>query len=420
MTKLLLKGGRVIDPSQGIDGIRDVLIIESNIVAIEPELIHLEAKQIDCTGLWVIPGLIDVHCHLREPGGEHKETIATGTRAAARGGFTTVVAMANVTPAPDSLHAYNKIQKIIAETAVVKVIQAASVTKDLRGRDLCDMTALAAAGVKVFTDDGHFIERTAVFYQALLMSEKLDVILALHEEDTTLKSYDLMAYDPLNEAVAIARDLEVMRAAGGRVHFQHISTVRSVELIRQAKRENLKVTAEVCPHHLTLTHDSIAIHGTYAKMSPPLRKEEDVTALLQALDDGTIDMIATDHAPHGFDDKLPPFDSAANGILGFETALPILLTRLVHEQGREPSWLVDRMSSIPAKIFGLPGGTLQPGSAADICIVDPNKEWVIDKEEFASKSRNTPYHGTRVKGATALTIVAGHIIFDGRGEQERK
>ena len=416
LTSLLLKNGRVIDPAAGIDEIRDIFVVDGRIAAGGAEGVQPETAVIDCSGLWVVPGLIDVHCHLREPGGEHKETIATGTQAAARGGFTTVVAMANVNPAPDSVHEYHKIRKLIGDKAVVNVIQAASVTKDLRGRDLCDMTALTGAGVTVFTDDGHFIDRAAVLYQALQLSEKLNVTLALHEEDSTLRLYDPMAYHPLNETVAIARDLEVMRVAGGNVHFQHISTARSVELIRQAKREKLNVTAEVCPHHLTLTKKIIEKFGTHAKMAPPLRTEEDVAELLKGLDDGTIDLIATDHAPHAADDKLPPFDTAANGIVGFETALPVLLTHLIHEQGRQPSWLIERMSAIPGRLFGLSGGKLSLGEAADVCIIDPNKEWMIDRKNFASKGRNTPYHGAQVKGAVTLTIVNGRIVFDGRGE----
>ncbi len=414
MSSLLLKGGWVIDPAQQLDGIRDVFVVDGRIEAVDSTIIQPEAQQIDCSGLWVVPGFIDVHCHLREPGGEHKETIATGTASAARGGFTTVVAMANVIPTPDNVNTYNRIRKLIAENAVVNVIQAASVTKDLRGRDLCDMASLAAAGVTIFTDDGHFIDRASILYQALRMSENLDVIVALHEEESTLRLYDPMAYDPLNETVAIARDLEVMRVAGGNVHFQHISTARGVDLIRKGKKERLNITAEVCPHHITLTKDIISKFGTHAKMAPPLRNEEDVAELLKGLDDGTIDMIATDHAPHSADDKLPPFDTAANGIVGFETALPVLLTKLIHEQGYKPMWLIDKMSSKPGQIFGLPGGNLSPGAIADICVIDPNQEHTIDRNQFASKGRNTPYHKMAVKGIVKLTIVNGQIVFDGR------
>lgn len=416
MSSLLLKNGYVIDPAQQLEDIRDVLIADGRIVAIDTDLSSPEAKQVDCTGLWIAPGLVDVHCHLREPGGEHKETIATGTMAAARGGFTTVVAMANINPTPDNVNTYNKICKLIAEKAVVHVVQAASVTKDLRGRDLCDMASLAAAGVRIFTDDGHFIDRASVLYQALRLSEKLDVFVALHEEEGTLRLYDPMAYDPLNETVAIARDLEIMRVAGGKVHFQHISTARGVELIRKAKQEKLNVTAEVCPHHLTLTRDILNKFGTHAKMAPPLRNEEDVAELLKGLNDGTIDMIATDHAPHSADDKLPPFDTAANGIVGFETALPVLMTKLIHEQGYSPAWLIEKMSSSPGRIFGLPGGKLSVGENADLCIIDANREYVIDRNQFASKGRNTPYHNMAVKGAVAMTVVNGRIVIDGREE----
>jgi len=415
---ILLKNGRVIDPAHDIDGSVDVLITSGKIAALAPDLSCEGASVFDCSGKWVVPGLIDVHCHLREPGFEHKETIETGTKAAAHGGFTTVVAMANLNPVPDKLSVYNKIQQLIAEKAVVHVLQAASVTKDLKGRDLCDMATLTAAGVRIFSDDGLYIDRASVLYQALKLAKKLNVIISLHEEDATLKSYWPTAYEPVNEIAAIARDLEILRVTGGQVHFQHLSTANSIELIRRAKKEGLAVTAEVCPHHLTLSLADVARQGTNAKMAPPVRTHEDIAELIRGLDDGTVDMIATDHAPHAIDDKNVTFDLAANGIVGFETALPTLLTKLVHEQGIAPAWLIKRMSSNPAQVFGLPGGTLATGSAADVCVIDPLREWTIDKNNFFSKSRNTPYHGTSVKGCVWLTLVNGNVIFDGRQPAE--
>ncbi len=411
---ILLKNGRVIDPAQDIDCSADVLLVAGKVAALGPTIACEEAYVVECSGKWVVPGLIDVHCHLREPGFEHKETIETGTKAAARGGFTTVVNMANLNPVPDKLIIYNRIQKLIEENAVVRVIQACSVTKDLKGRDICDMATLAAAGVRIFSDDGLYIDRAAVLYQALKLARKLNVVISLHEEDATLKSYWPTAYEPVNEFAAIARDLEILRATGGRLHFQHLSTAHSVELIRRAKQEGLEVTAEVCPHHLTLTLPDVSLQGTNAKMAPPVRNSEDIAELIRGLDDGTIDMIATDHAPHALDDKNVTFDMAANGIVGFETALPTLLTKLVHEQGISPAWLIKRMSSNPAKIFELPGGTLVTGSPADICVIDPLREWTIDKNNFLSKSRNTPYHAAKVKGDVWLTLVNGNVVFDGR------
>lgn len=411
MSTLLLKNGRVIDPSQNMDNNADVLIKDGKVAAIAANINDSNCEQIDCAGLWITPGLVDGHCHLREPGAEHKETIATGTQAAARGGFTTVVAMANVNPVPASLKDYNKIQKRIDQTAVVRVIQAASVTKDLKGRDLCDMATLAAAGVKIFSDDGYFIDRAAVLYQALKLAAKLDVTLALHEEDTSLKLYWPTAYEPLNEIAAIARDLEILRVTGGKVHFQHISTARGVELIRRAKQEKLNITAEVCPHHLTLTAEAVYAQGTDAKMAPPLRTKEDIAELIKGLDDGTLDLIATDHAPHAEDDKNTVFDLAANGIIGFETAFPLMVTELIHRRGFTPMWLIERMSTIPARIFSLPGGSLLVGNSADICVIDPNKEWIIDKRQLASRSRNTPYHNTPVKGKVIRTLIDGKVVY---------
>lgn len=412
---VVLKNGWVIDPPQGINRQADVLISDGKIADIAADLSCQNIQLVDCSGMWVVPGLIDVHCHLRDPGFVHKETIETGTQAAARGGFTTVVAMANVNPVPDNLNDYQKIQRLIREKAAVHVIQAASVTKDLRGRELCNMATLAAAGVKIFTDDGQYIERAAVLYQALQLASKLNVVISLHEEDASLKMYWPTAYEPVNEIAAIARDLEILRVTGGKVHFQHLSTAKSVDLIRTAKREGLSVTAEVCPHHLTLLWDDVSRQGTDAKMAPPLRTQEDIEELIRGLDDGTIDVIATDHAPHAVDDKNVTYDLAANGIVGFETALPVLLTRLVHERGLSPSWLIQRMSCFPAAVFGFSGGTLAKGTPADVCIINPQLEWRIDRERFLSKGRNTPYHGMKVKGCVVQTFVGGRLVYDGRG-----
>lgn len=409
---ILLKNGRIIDPAQGVDETNDLLLVDGKVAAQGKNLSCAGAQVVDCQGKWIVPGLVDVHCHLREPGAEHKETIATGSLAAAHGGFTTIIAMANLNPVPDKISTYHKIQKLIAETAVVRVIQAASVTKELKGRDLCDMATLTAEGVTVFSDDGRYIDRASVLYQALKLAQKLNVVISLHEEDSTLKSYWPTAYDPVNEIAAIARDLEIVRATNGRAHFQHLSTAASVELIRRAKREGLKVTAEVCPHHLTLTLPDVREQGTNAKMAPPVRETVDIEALLKGLDDGTIDLIATDHAPHAPADKEVPFDLAANGIVGFETALPVLLTQLVHERGIAPSWLIDRMSAKPAAIFGLPGGTLAAGAPADVCVIDPLYEWTVDKSAFVSKGRNTPYHGLPVKGRVWMTLVGGKVVFN--------
>ena len=410
----MLQGGWVIDPAQGTNRTADVLLSEGIVQEIGPDISSPDAETVDCAGLWVIPGLIDAHCHLREPGFERKETIESGTMAAARGGFTTVVAMANLNPVPDNAAVYRRILDIIARNAVVRVIQAAGVTQDLKGRDLCDMATLAAEGVRIFSDDGYPIDRASVLYQALQMSRKLGLIISVHEEDAALKGYWPTAYEPMNEYILLNRDLEVLRAAGGHMHVQHLSAARSVELIRAAKKEGLMVTAEVCPHHLTLTRDDVAIRGTNAKMAPPLRGREDIEALLQGLDDGTIDFIATDHAPHAADDKLGPFDQAANGIVGFETALPVLLTRLVHERGMAPSWLIEKMTIRPASVMGLQGGTLAVGSPADVCVIDPHAEWVVDSAKFVSKGRNTPYQGAKLKGQVLLTIVGGKKVFDGR------
>lgn len=413
---IVLRNGWVIDPAQKTNRTADVLLEDGKVREMGPDLSSADAQIIDCAGLWVVPGLIDAHCHLREPGFERKETMESGTKAAARGGFTTVVAMANLNPVPDNANVYRRILDIIAEKAVVRVIQAAGVTQDLKGRDLCDMATLAAEGVRIFSDDGYPIDRASVLYQALQMSRKLGIIISVHEEDAALKGYWPTAYEPMNEYVLLTRDLEVLRVAGGHLHIQHVSAARSVELLRSAKKEGLMVTAEVCPHHLTLTRDDVAIRGVNAKMAPPLRGKEDIEALIQGLDDGTIDFIATDHAPHTADDKSGPFDQAANGIVGFETALPVLLTRLIHERGLSPSWLIDKMSVKPAMVLGIPGGTLAPGTQADVCVVDPHQEWIVDGVKFTTMGRNTPYNGMKFKGRALMTFVGGRMVFDGRKE----
>jgi len=413
----VLRNGWIIDPAQGINRTADILLSDGMIQEIGPDIASVDAEAVDCAGLWVIPGLIDAHCHLREPGFERKETIESGTMSAACGGFTTLVAMANLNPVPDNANVYRRILDIIAQKARVRVIQAAGVTQDLKGRDLSDMATLAAEGVRIFSDDGYPIERASLLYQALQMSRRLNVIISVHEEDAALKGFWPTAYEPMNEYILLNRDLEVLRAAGGHMHVQHVSAARSVELIRAAKKEGLKVTAEVCPHHLTLTRDDVAIRGANAKMAPPLRGREDIEALLQGLDDGAIDFIATDHAPHTADDKAGPFDQAANGIVGFETAFPVLLTKLVHERGLAPSWLIEKMTVKPAVTMGIPGGTLAIGAPADVCVVDPHREWVVDSAKFISKGRNTPFQGMKLKGRILLTFVGGGKVFDGRKEE---
>lgn len=414
---IVLRNGWVIDPAQGLNRTADLLVKDGKIAAIGPDVSNEDAVSVDCAGKWVIPGLIDGHCHLREPGFERKETIETGTHSAAAGGFTTVVAMANLNPVPDNLRVYLKIKDLIANSAVVRVIQAAGVTQDLKGRDLCDMATLTAEGVRIFSDDGYPIERASILYQALVMSRKLGIIISVHEEDASLKGYWPTAYEAMNESIILNRDIEVLRNAGGHLHVQHVSSARSVELIRAAKKEGLHITAEVCPHHLTLTQDDVAMRGTQAKMAPPLRSKADIEAMVQGLDDGTIDFIVTDHAPHTADDKAGPFDLAANGIVGFETALPVLLTRLVHERGMSPSWLIEKMTVKPAKIMGIAGGTLLPGEAADICVVDPLREWTVDSAKFVSMGRNTPYQGARMKGKVCMTFVGGKMVYDETREE---
>ena len=434
---LLIHGGHIIDPSQGIDQVGDLLIAEGKImhigdrVSLSPSLsvILSKAKSLDATGLVVCPGFIDLHCHLREPGFEDKETIATGTKAAAIGGFTTVCCMANTEPPLDTPTAVDWVKQKASKYSLVVVLPIGCITKGRKGEELTDMAGLAEAGVLAFSDDGDPVASSRLMRHAMEHSRDLGLPIIDHCEDKTLSDNGIINEGQVSaklgikgipaaaEEVMVARDLILAKLTRARLHIAHASTKGSVELIRRAKEEGISVTAEVTPHHLTLTEERIAGESpnkpfdTNAKVNPPLRTEEDIQALIEGLKDGVIDAIATDHAPHTLADKTCELKLAAFGISGFETAFGCLMN-LVHQGKINLTQLISKLTCEPAKVIGRNGelGTLKAGTPANITILDPDREWIVDSRNFASKGKNTPYDGYKFKGKVMATIANGRIV----------
>ena len=420
---VVLQGGRILDPSRGVDEIGDVLIDDGKIANASGKVGNVDgAEIIDCGGLVVSPGFIDVHCHLREPGREDVETIATGARAAAAGGFTAVCAMPNTDPVTDNQAAVGFIvrQSQRANAARVHVIGAISVGQ--RGETLAEFGEMVAAGAVAVSDDGRPVVSAQLMRTALEYARSFSIPVIDHCEELTLAHGGSMNEGIVSarlglkgipseaEEIMAIRDILLARRTGGHVHLAHMSTHGSVELIRWGKERGIRVTAEVCPHHLSLTEERVASYDTNAKMNPPLRTERDVEALREAVKDGTIDMIATDHAPHHYDEKEREFADAPNGIIGLETALAVSVTSLVKSGHIDFSTLVEKMSCAPARVFGLPGGTLSKGSIADVTVFDPQAEWVVRPEEFLTKGRNTPYGGMTLHGRAICTVVHGRVV----------
>ena len=429
---LLIHGGHIIDPSQGIDQIGDLLIAEGKMVQIGGTVIPSEAKNFDASGLVVCPGFIDLHCHLREPGFEDKETIATGTKAAAIGGFTTVCCMANTEPPLDTPAAVDWVKQKASRDSLVAVLPIGCITKGRKGEELTDMSGLAEAGVLAFSDDGNPVASSQLMRRAMEYSRDLGLPVIDHCEDKTLSDNGIINEGQMSaklgmkgipaaaEEAMVARDLILAKQTKARLHIAHASTKGSVELIRRAKEEGISVTAEVTPHHLTLTGERIMGKAsnkpfdTNAKVNPPLRTKEDVQALIEGLKDGVIDAIATDHAPHTLADKNCGLELAAFGISGFETAFGCLMG-LVHKGEISLAMLLAKFTCEPAKVIGRNGelGTLKTGTPANITILDPDREWIVDSRNFASKGKNTPYDGYKFKGKVMATIAGGKLVYTG-------
>jgi dihydroorotase len=432
MSDLVIRGGRVVDPAGGLDAVRDVLLRGGKVAELSSGRLEAPgARELDARGQWVLPGFIDLHAHLREPGGEGKETIASGCRSAVAGGYTAVVAMPNTQPVIDSGLLARHVAQRGREVGLCRVYPSGAITRGQEGRALTDMAELVESGCVCLTDDGRPVMDAGLMRRAIQWSKPLGVPLMLHEEELTLSAGGQMNEGPAAarlgllpipssaEVVMVARDLVLAEENGGRLHFAHLSCASSVRLLREGKRRGLQVTAEATPHHFTLTDEALEGWDTHARMNPPLRSARDVEAVCEGLRDGTIDAIATDHAPHASGDKVCPFDCAANGIVGLETALPLTLA-LVHDGRLGLGRAVELLSTGPARAFGLPGGTLQPGAPADVTVVDPAREWTIEAARFFSKGRNSPFEGRRVKGQVRATIVGGRVVFlDGAVEEQR-
>jgi len=425
MPPLLLRGGRVIDPSRGFDQTADVLIQDGKVVAVGSGLGNPDGVEVrDVAGRIVAPGLVDVHVHLREPGDEDEETIATGARAAAAGGFTAVCAMPNTDPVTDNQAAVGFIVRQWVRAGFARVYPIGAVSVGQRGEKLAEMGEMVGAGAVAVSDDGRPVASSHLMRTALEYARTFDIPVADHCEDPTLAAggamheglvatrLGLKGIPAAAEEIMVARDIVLAELTGGRVHLCHLSTRGSVELVRRAKERGLRVTAEATPHHFTLTDHACEDYDTHAKMNPPLREAADVAALRAALKDGAIDCIASDHAPHAYDEKEAAFDEAPFGIVGLETALGIAYTELVQGGVLTLPELLGRMSTEPARIFGLQGGTLTPGVPGDVCVLDVRDAWTVDPARFHSKSRNTPFAGRTLMGRAVLTVVAGKIVHE--------
>jgi len=423
MTTILIKNGRVIDPANKIDKVTNVFIENGKIKSIGPKSPKAH-KTIDAKGLIVTPGLIDMHVHLREPGKEDEETIASGTAAAINGGFTSVACMPNTDPAIDNEASAEFVYLQAKRAGKANVFPIGAVTKGRKGEELSEMGQLFRGGAVGFSDDGEPIKSAEVMRRALEYSRMFDKPIIDHCEDLDLVrdgvmsegsvsvKLGLVGMPPVSEEIMVYRDIALAKLTNGKLHIAHISTKRAVELVRQAKKGGIKVTAEVTPHHLTLTDDYVKTSdfNTNYKVNPPLRSKSDVEALKAGLKDGTIDAIASDHAPHSEEEKDVEYNVAPFGIIGMETLLPVVLTELVHKKVITINQLVASLTVNPARILGIAKGTLSIGADADVTLIDLNKEWVIDPSKFKSKSRNCPFAGWKVKGRAVGVIVAGQVI----------
>lgn len=444
---LLIKNGHVIDPATRQDSIADILIQDGKIADIIPHIQNQPDSQTSCTnqtnppvrpdhadhteqltqidaaGCYVMPGFIDLHVHLRDPGFEYKETVATGAAAAAQGGYTTIVAMPNTKPAADNADVINYVHNKAKSVAKINVLQTGSITKKMAGEQLSDIEGMVRSGSPAVSEDGKSVMNSFLMQKAMRLAKQLDIPVLSHCEDKMLLNGGVVNEDEnsrknglpgianIVENIIAVRDIMLAQDTGAKLHLCHCSTKESVEIVKLAKEKGVRISAEVCPHHFTLSSDDMPAKDTNYKMNPPLRTKEDVEALRQGLKDDIMDVIATDHAPHSREDKNDSMLRAPFGIIGLETAAALTFTELVLGGYLTPMQMAEKMSYNPARVLGIDKGSLEPGKTADIVIFDPEKTYEIDASRFASKSKNTPFHGRKVTGAVRTTIVGGEIVY---------
>ena len=422
--KLLLKSGRVVNPATNFNDMVDILIEDEKIVKIGADLQSDDAEIFDATGLIIAPGLIDMHVHLREPGQEAKEDIGSGTRAAAAGGITTVACMPNTSPVIDNSVLVQGIAQRAQQDGVVKVKVVGALSKGQEGKELAEIGDMLEAGAVAITDDGHFVDSAKLLMNGLDYIARYDLPIISHAEDNTLTEDGVMHEGAVSamlgmkgrpavaEDIAVSRDILLAEYTNARIHIAHISSKGAVELVRQAKKRGVKVTAEVTPHHLTLTDEEIKNFNVAAKVCPPLRSQDHVQAMIEGLKDGTIDAIVTDHSPHAFEEKDREFKFAPNGFTGMETSLGVILTNLYHTGIMTIDEIIEKMSVAPAKILKLDAGNIEIGKIADLTVIDPEKTWKVDSNKFYSRGKFTPYDGVELKGKAVATIVNGKIVME--------
>lgn len=426
---ILIKNGRVLDPATGKDGIYDILVTDNIITKVEPNIDEdaisniQECKVIDASNQFVMPGLIDLHVHFREPGFEYKETIKTGSLSAARGGFTSVCPMPNTKPVIDSVEMLEKELEIIKRDAVVNVYPVASITKGMKGEELTDIRELVKHGAIAISEDGKSVMNSSLLREAMKIAKEVGIPVLSHCEDINLveggvmnkgdkaEELGLKGISNAVEDIIVARDIMLAKETGCRLHLCHCSTYDSVRLIEEAKKEGLPVTGEVCPHHFALTEDDIVKDDANYKMNPPIRTKRDVDELISGIHNNIMDIISTDHAPHSEEEKTGSMAKAPFGIVGLETSVSLVITELLEKGVITPLKMAEIMSYNPAKVIGIDRGTLEVGKVADITIIDPHKEYIIDKNEFVSKGKNTPFDGRKVTGKVMTTIVSGNIVY---------
>ena len=421
--RILIKNGRVIDPDTRKDGNYDVLIDEGKIVKVEKKILEKADQVIDAKGCFVMPGLIDMHVHLRDPGLTYKEDLETGTAAAARGGMTTIVAMPNTKPVTDDRTRVSYVHHKAEMLSSIHVLQTGAITKDMAGEELTDIKGMVKAGAPAITEDGKSVMDSGLYRDAMKEAARLRIPVLAHCQDIDLvqggvvnadenmKALGLKGISNAVEDIIVARDILLAKETGAHLHLCHCSTAASVAMVKKAREEGILISAEVCPHHFTLSTDDIKTADTNYKMNPPLRSPKDVAALIEGLKTDIMDVISTDHAPHSKEEKKQSMEKAPFGIVGLETVVPLVITELVDKEILTPMQMAEKMSYNPAKILGIDKGSLAEGKPADVTIIDPETEFVIDVETFVSKGKNSPFGGKKVKGRVMSTICGGRVVY---------